>query len=77
MEKIKTVLSSFFRNTVNDIKGIPSGLAALPDKVKKSRWRFYLCAFAFPAVLTLLMYLVRGLYPIGDGSVLVLDLNAQ
>ena len=30
-----------------------------------------------PAVLFYLIYLVRGLYPFGDGTVLVLDLNGQ
>ncbi|MBQ9161796.1 MAG: YfhO family protein [Clostridia bacterium] len=34
-------------------------------------------AAAIPALIMFLIYLVRGLYPFGDGSVLVLDLNGQ
>jgi len=36
-----------------------------------------LIAAAIPAVLFFLIYLVRGLYPFGQGTVLVLDLNGQ
>ena len=34
-------------------------------------------AAIIPAILFFLIYLVRGLYPFGDGTVLVLDLNGQ
>ena len=38
----------------------------------------YICLGAIiPAVLFFLIYLVRGLYPFGNGTVLVLDLNGQ
>ena len=38
----------------------------------------YICLGALiPAVLFFLIYLSRGLYPFGDGTVLVLDLNGQ
>ena len=47
---------------------------------KKSFFREYgylaLCAL-IPAMLCYLMYLVYGVHPFGDGSVLVLDLNGQ
>ncbi len=33
--------------------------------------------FLIPAILMYLLYLVRGIHPFGDGSVLVLDLNGQ
>lgn len=39
-------------------------------------WFLLLC-MAIPAVLMYLMYFSREIYPIGDGSVLVLDLNGQ
>ncbi|MBR5322396.1 MAG: YfhO family protein [Clostridia bacterium] len=45
------------------------------NKIKFSP--YLLWAFFVPAVLYLAVYLIRGVYPIGDGSVLVLDLNAQ
>ncbi len=38
---------------------------------------YLMVAFTVPAVLMFLMYLARGLYPFGDGTVLVLDLNGQ
>ncbi len=47
---------------------------------KQNRIKFspyLLWAFFVPAVLYLVIYLLRGVYPIGEGSVLVLDLNAQ
>ncbi len=43
-------------------------------------WREYgylLFAALIPAVIVYLLYLVREVYPFGDGSVLVLDLNGQ
>ena len=55
---------------------------------KKSRWKqqitdtfgeygYLLFAALIPAVLFYIIYLCRGLYPFGDGTVLVLDLNGQ
>ncbi|MBR2354499.1 MAG: YfhO family protein [Clostridia bacterium] len=38
---------------------------------------YLLLCFIIPAVLMYLLYLTRNLYPFGDGSVLVLDLNGQ
>ncbi len=40
-------------------------------------YNYLLLAALIPAVIVYLLYLVRGLYPFGDGSVLVLDLNGQ
>ncbi len=40
-------------------------------------YRYLWLAMAIPAFLVLLIYLVRGLYPFGNGTVLVLDLNGQ
>lgn len=49
------------------------------DKLKsiKNEYGYLLMAAAIPAVLFFLIYLVRGLYPFGNGTVLVLDLNGQ
>lgn len=45
---------------------------------KKIRFSPYLLwAFFVPAAIFLVIYLIRGVYPIGESSVLVLDLNAQ
>lgn len=43
----------------------------------KQEYRYIGLAALIPAVLFFLIYLVRGLYPFGDGTVLVLDLNGQ
>ena len=42
----------------------------------KTYW-YLLIAMAIPAIIFFLIYLARGLYPFGDGTVLVLDLNGQ
>ena len=42
-----------------------------------SEYWYILIAALIPAVLVFLMYLARGLYPFGNGCVLVLDLNGQ
>ena len=49
------------------------------NKIKaiKNEYGYLLLATVIPAVLFFLIYLVRGLYPFGDGTVLVLDLNGQ
>ena len=40
-------------------------------------YRFLLGCALLPAVIMYLIYLAKGLHPFGNGSVLVLDLNAQ
>lgn len=42
-----------------------------------SEYSYLLLGALIPAVLFFLIYLARGLYPFGDGTVLVLDLNGQ
>ncbi len=46
------------------------------DRIKQE-YGYLLIAALLPAVIVYLLYLVRGLYPFGDGCVLVLDLNGQ
>lgn len=41
------------------------------------KYGYLLFAALIPAVIMYLIYLSRGLYPFGDGTVLVLDLNGQ
>ena len=36
-----------------------------------------ICAFILPLLIYWLMFILRGVYPFGEGSVLVLDLNGQ
>ena len=42
-----------------------------------SEYWYILIAALIPAVLVYLMYVAKGLYPFGNGCVLVLDLNGQ
>ncbi len=46
-------------------------------KAKRKQYAYLALAFGIPALIMLLIYLVRGHEPIANGSVLVLDLNAQ
>ena len=47
------------------------------ERFFQGEYGYLLVAALIPAVLVYLMYLFRGLYPFGDGTVLVLDLNGQ
>ncbi len=71
-------------------KKTDEGAAMLPTNAHSpiSTWRqrwenfryqygYLIFAAILPAVLVYLIYLARGLYPFGDGCVLVLDLNGQ
>ncbi len=63
---------------LNDKAIRPTG-NTLRDKIGRIRFDYGYLAFAalIPAVIVYLIYLARGLYPFGDGCVLVLDLNGQ
>ncbi len=62
----------------------PAEAKLLPSSSQSTRWknlwkeyRFLLGCALLPAVIVFLIYLAKGLHPFGNGSVLVLDLNAQ
>ena len=64
----------FSMNIISNIKGLKSNDRLLKIKTEYS----YLgTAFLFPAIIMLAIYLALGHKPIGDFSVLTLDLNAQ
>ncbi len=75
MKETKTSFSArsrlFFGNIAKKIRLFPQWLNRHPTLL--------LCASAFliPFVLCACMYFLKGSFPFGDGSVLVLDLNAQ
>lgn len=46
-------------------------------KETKKEYGYLTLAALIPAILFFLIYVARGLYPFGDGTVLVLDLNGQ
>ena len=54
-----------------------TGLENTQKRIFFSKSSYLLFCFLIPAVIMYLLYLSRGLYPFGDGSVLVLDLNGQ
>ena len=45
--------------------------------ITKNQYAYLSVSFLIPALIMLVIYLFRGLYPIGNGCVLVLDLNGQ
>lgn len=47
------------------------------ESLRDGRNLFLLWAFLIPAGLLLLFYISRAVFPIGEGSVLILDLNGQ
>lgn len=52
--------------------------AQKPEKKRRfGDWGYLLLCMLVPAVVMYLIYFSRELYPLGDGSVLVLDLNGQ
>ncbi len=61
----------------NDILIDPTKKKGLAFGAVISEYKYLALAAVIPAVLFFLIYLVRGLYPFGDGTVLVLDLNGQ
>ncbi|MFR3310501.1 MAG: YfhO family protein [Christensenellales bacterium] len=52
-------------------------LTGYEDRVAKKRSLYLLWAFLIPFVLLFCIYLSRAIYPFGNGSVLILDLNGQ
>ena len=58
--------------------GAPAGGGRLKRALSFLYEKKYLgLCFLVPAALLYIMYLARGVYPVGEGSVLVLDLNGQ
>ena len=55
----------------------PFFLRRIQAKITTSRSAYLSFCFVVPIVLTYLVYLAMEIHPFGDGSVLVLDLNAQ
>ena len=62
-------------NTVKEKK--PFFLRRIQDRITNSRSSYLVFCFIVPAILMYLLYLAREIHPFGNGSVLVLDLNAQ
>ena len=52
-------------------------LAQSQNKIATWRYSYLFFCFVIPAAIMYLLYMSMGIYPFGDGSVLVLDLNGQ
>jgi len=52
-------------------------LRSCQQRITNARSSYLIYCFLIPAVMTYLLYLSMGHYPFGNGTVLVLDLNAQ
>ncbi len=52
-------------------------VARLWDKLINANWLYLVAAFFLPLLINWLIFIIRGVYPFGDKSVLVLDLNGQ
>ncbi|MBO5937997.1 MAG: YfhO family protein [Clostridia bacterium] len=59
------------------LRRIPSFLRQMQTKIATSKSSYLGYCFLVPVVLMFLVYLAMELYPIGNGTVLVLDLNGQ
>ena len=63
------------------IRSLPSACSALYGSVKDAHERrrnlYLLWCFAIPALMMLTVHAIYGVYPFGQNSVLVLDLNGQ
>lgn len=57
--------------------GVRGYLRYMQNRIASSPSSYLFYAFIIPVVLTYLVYLSMGIYPFGNGSVLVLDLNGQ
>ena len=77
MKKSKTINESAITSAASDVAA--SKKTRFVEKLRnlKNKYGYLLIAAAIPAILFFLIYLVRGLYPFGNGTVLVLDLNGQ
>lgn len=61
----------------NELTLYPAAKPSLWQKIKNSRRAYLFFAFLTPCLLMYAVYYAFGMYPLGDESVLVLDLNAQ
>ncbi len=58
-------------------KGIKRFLWAIQNKISSSPYSYLAYCFIIPVALMYLVYFAIGCHPLGNGSVLVLDLNGQ
>ena len=61
----------------NKLTLYPAATPSLWQKIKSCRRAYLFFAFLTPCLLMYAVYYAFGMYPLGDESVLVLDLNAQ
>ena len=68
-------------NEVCEIETVPTEKMNFARRIQKrissSQYSYLFYCFIIPVIITYLVYLAMEIHPFGDGSVLVLDLNAQ
>ena len=84
---MKKLTWNFKKNSSPNTAGgaeVVSAVAPMVEQKPKSKWqliweeyRYLGFAFIIPILLMFLLYVAMELHPFGNGSVLVLDLNAQ
>ena len=68
------------KSTKTENKATPQSkfsLRAIQSKITQFKYSYLSLCFVIPVILIYLLYLAREIHPFGDGSVLILDLNAQ
>ncbi len=69
------------KNNIELIEPTPenTGIRAFWDRIQSfyKKYNYMIFAALIPAAIFFLIYLVRGIYPFGNSTVLVLDMNAQ
>ncbi len=58
-------------------KGLKRSLLEIQNKISSSPYSYLTYCFIVPVILMYLVYFAMGCHPLGNGSVLVLDLNGQ
>ena len=66
-------------NTIDKAKKSSEKLSlrSIQRRITGSKYSYLAFCFIIPVIMMYLLYLARQIHPFGDGSVLVLDLNAQ
>ena len=69
------------KNTAENLELLPNEISSKTFKARLSdfykKYNYMIFAGLIPAVIFFLVYVVRGIHPFGNSTVLVLDMNAQ
>lgn len=74
---MKTATASVMKWLKSSFRSAAAGVRNLPNRFKNSPNKILLWAFLAPFFLTYMIYISKGVWPFGNGSILVLDMNGQ